>query len=218
MRLNQDLKLERDALSATEQVFEKNAGSEYNNIKQKILESMVEKTLLSAFPSAYVLKNIFVPKKSGGTTEIDVMMINNDGIFLFEAKNINATLKGDWSKNKIVAEYPNGSHIEIDNPVLQNSTHFTHVANLVSKTKPHLIKNIVVLGPDTKVVRPEFMTIPSYAAITTIPSLVYTVNRRAQVSRNILSNEEVKSISEIFETYLGYTDEKMEQHIQNIKH
>ena len=43
----------------------------------------------------YVLRNIYVPKNNGETSEIDVVFITQKGIFVIESKNYSGWIFGD---------------------------------------------------------------------------------------------------------------------------
>ncbi len=42
-----------------------------------------------------VLCNLYIPKQDGSTTEIDLIMINKSGIYVFESKNYSGWIFGD---------------------------------------------------------------------------------------------------------------------------
>jgi hypothetical protein len=42
-----------------------------------------------------LLTNVYLPKKDGSTTEIDLIMIDETGIYVFESKNYSGWIFGD---------------------------------------------------------------------------------------------------------------------------
>lgn len=52
-------------------------------------ERMLYNTLLRKFqiPEKYILRNVYIPTKDGGTSEIDILVVSEKGILVFECKN-----------------------------------------------------------------------------------------------------------------------------------
>ena len=88
---------------------------------------------------AKFLFNIYMPKKDE-TTEIDVLMISQRGIFVFESKNYSGWIFGDDTRKYWYQTLPSGrysSHKEkFYNPVFQNNTHVKYLRSLIGDTVP----------------------------------------------------------------------------------
>lgn len=74
-----------------------------------------------------VLKNIYVPIK-GKTTEIDLLMIHEKGIFVFESKNYSGWIFGDAEQFNWTQALRNGQKNRFYNPIRQNQTHIKALA------------------------------------------------------------------------------------------
>lgn len=70
-----------------------------------------------------ILRNIYVPKDNGETSEIDLVYITQKGIFVFESKNYSGWIFGDGKSMYWTASLPNGQKNRFYNPVKQNRTH-----------------------------------------------------------------------------------------------
>lgn len=115
---------------------------------------------------ARFLYNLYIPKGTGGTTEIDVLMISRKGLFVFESKNYSGWIFGSENQRNWYQTLPKGrgkSHKEaFYNPVMQNRTHMKHLKALLGEDIPmHSIitfsdrctlKNIVLISPDVHVI------------------------------------------------------------------
>lgn len=55
-----------------------------------------------------ILRNIYVPKDNGETSEIDLVYITQKGIFVFESKNYSGWIFGDGKSMYWTASLPNG--------------------------------------------------------------------------------------------------------------
>ncbi len=74
-------------------------------------------------------KNVIVSDKRG-TTEIDVIVVGNSGIFVIEVKDFNAWIFGNKDDEKWTARYVDGSSHQFQNPLRQN---FRHIKALKSR-------------------------------------------------------------------------------------
>lgn len=187
----------------------------YQDFMKAILENRIESELNAHFPNAKILRNVYLPKYDGTTTEIDIMMISNDGIFLIEAKNLAARLDGDWSKEKITAIYESGTSYEILNPIIQNSGHYAHLVKLLSINGKHVVKNIVCIGDTTYY--SISTTIPSYAKICRAGNLAKVIKEKGEYSKGVLSDIQVCNYYETIEAEASKNDAVAEKHINDIR-
>ena len=73
-----------------------------------------------------ILRNIYIPKENGDTSEIDLLYITQKGIFVIESKNYSGWIFGDEKSTNWTASLPNGQKNRFYNPILQNKTHHTN--------------------------------------------------------------------------------------------
>lgn len=89
---------------------------------------------------AKFLFNVYIPKADGTTSEIDVMMICSQGIFVFESKNYSGWIFGSENSKNWYQTLPSGrgkSHKEpFYNPVMQNRSHITHLSAFLEEPIP----------------------------------------------------------------------------------
>lgn len=82
------------------------------------------------------LFNVYIPKDSGKTTEIDVIFLCRKGIFVFESKNYSGWIFGDEKNKNWTQTLPQGrrSHKEhFYNPIRQNAGHIESLLQYVSE-------------------------------------------------------------------------------------
>ena len=70
-----------------------------------------------------VLKNIYIPKDNGETTEIDLIYVTQKGLFVIESKNYSGWIFGDSKSRYWTSCLPNGDHNRFYNPIKQNNSH-----------------------------------------------------------------------------------------------
>lgn len=93
----------------------------------------------------FVLHNVYIPKETGGTAEIDVLFITRKGVFVFESKNYCGYIFGnDKSKYWTVSLYAGKDwlgrsltrKIKFYNPIWQNRTHIKALQRIIDPSIP----------------------------------------------------------------------------------
>lgn len=79
-----------------------------------------------------ILKNIYVPFHNK-TTEIDLLMIHERGIFVFESKNYSGWIFGNADQLYWTQSLQNGDKHKFYNPIRQNRTHIRALAEYLEK-------------------------------------------------------------------------------------
>lgn len=135
---------------------------------------------------AKFLFNLYIPKGENGTTEIDVLMISPNGLFVFESKNYSGWIFGSEHQSKWYQTLPQGrgrSHKEsFYNPIMQNRTHIKHLKALLGENIPmHSIvtfsdrctlKNVQIISSDVHVInRGDVMRVAAMIGLITSATL-----------------------------------------------
>jgi len=165
---------------------------------------------------ARFLFNVYIPKKDGTTSEVDVIMICRYGLFVFESKNYSGWIFGKESQNMWMQTLPSGkgrSHKErFYNPILQNKTHIKHLNMALGRAVPMwsiitfsercTLKQIEVASPDVFVVKRY-----------DVPSLVGDIVR---ANEKVLTEEDVSNIYNRLYPLTQVSWETKLNHINNI--
>lgn len=86
---------------------------------------------------AKFLFNLYIPTYNGKTTEIDIVMISQCGIFVFESKNYSGWIFGDevqkkWTQSLHIG-YGETQKEHFFNPIMQNQYHIDYLQKLINK-------------------------------------------------------------------------------------
>lgn len=110
-----------------------------------------------------ILRNLYVPKDNGETSEIDVVFITQKGIFVIESKNYSGWIFGDEKSPYWTVSLPNKMKNRFYNPVLQNKTHIKWLDKLLGGEIPLFsvivfserceLKKIQVENPDIHIIK-----------------------------------------------------------------
>lgn len=161
---------------------------------------------------AKFLFNTYLPHKNE-TTEIDVIMIAPQGIFVFESKNYSGWIFGHENNKIWYQTLPAGrkSHKEnFFNPIMQNNTHINCLKALVDEKIP--IYSIIVFS--------ERCTLKK---VITTNKDVKVINRRdikhaisSLTTTQVLSQEDITEIYNKLHTYTQVDKSVKLRHIENI--
>lgn len=159
------------------------------------------------------LSNLYLDKGKG-TTEVDLVMINQYGIYVIESKNFTGKVYGD-DRNKNWTQYIKGKKYNFYNPVNQNNIHVNALLRTLNIPKNNFTYSYIVFG-DKSDLKKVSISKPNVKLLQT-----------KDISDNILINQKnidkQLSIEEIDEIYLklrkyAFADEKVkEQHIFDIR-
>lgn len=185
-----------------------------NYIKQVMLERRIEAEITEGFPNAKTIKNAYIPKASGGYSEIDLIALTEKGIFIIESKNLTGKITGSWKDENIFVEHPGGQTFTLMNPIDQNTRHFQALKNILG-FKNDYFRNIVVFGDNSYI--SDYRDIPFFARICKVDQLIKTMNHLADKFNVELAQHQIENIYETLIEFVKKTDEKEREHIKNIQ-
>lgn len=146
-----------------------------------------------------VLRNVYVPKDNGETSEIDVLFITQKGIFVIESKNYSGWVFGNEADRSWTVSLPNGQKSRFYNPIKQNRSHIKWLAKYLANDTPLFsiivfserceLKKVTVESGDVSVVKRD--------------RLYATVRRIWNETEDVFDAEGVDSL---YERLLALTD------------
>jgi hypothetical protein len=165
------------------------------------------------------LFNLYVPKSSSGTTEIDVLLICPKGIFVFESKNYGGWVFGNENHKYWTQTLPSGwngaCHKErFYNPIMQNATHIKHLRHLIDENVP--IRSIIVFS-DRSTLK-EVTLINKEINVINCNNVFSAVNQACKESENdLLTQFEIYNIYNRLYPYTQTTAETRQAHQDNLQ-
>ena len=141
-----------------------------------------------------LMTNLYLPNKDGSTTEIDLIMISETGIYIFESKSYSGWIFGDeksknWTKTQGLQ---NKKEIQFSNPIWQNKGHISALKAVVEIKKDSLYKSYIIFNErctlkNINVTSPNMQVIKRNA-------LTKTIKRDIASAFNLMTAEEVDKI------------------------
>ncbi len=203
-----------ESQASIEKEIEESGNDELNRAKQIVLERKIEGIIKHYFKEAKIIRNAYIPNKSGGYSEIDLLVLANKGIFVIETKNLSGTITGFWEDDMLKIDYKSGQTYDLYNPIKQNSKHFEDLNDLL-KEKTNLFRNIVVFGDYSYLNIKGRM--PRYAGVTKANNLIETLNKVAARYNTFLEQHHIDSLYDALMQFAQKTEKKEKEHLENIK-
>lgn len=160
-----------------------------------------------------VLKNVYVPM-SGKTTEIDMLMIHEKGIFVIESKNYSGWIFGDYNQLNWTQSFSNGEKHKFYNPIKQNRTHIKALAEYLEKPVSEFMSYIVFSERCTlKKVPPD----TSDVIIVRRPHMLKRLRSQIDTMPVKYSHDEIVAMKDKLTNLTNKSTAEKKQHIENIK-
>jgi len=159
-----------------------------------------------------ILNNIYIPY-NGRTSEIDILMINEKGIFVFESKNYSGWIFGSAEQKKWTQSLNKYTKTQFYNPIRQNATHINAISQYLRIDKK-LMKSIIVFSDEC-----VLMKIPQNTEHYTITQSYYLTDVMKQelyYRNNVFSISDIDNIAIALEPLTNVSEEIKQSHIENI--
>ena len=206
--------------SYTESEYYKETGIEYN-------EMITDKGKAGEYSTSVILEkiqgerkfvfNIYIPREDNKTTEIDIIMIHENGIFVVENKNFKGWIIGDETHDQwceITWRGKNQKKYFFYNPIRQNCNHIKNLKKIIGEKE---INSIIVFNNEAqlKKITNSNLDISVINAKSIIPTIVKKLNK----SEITYTKEEIDNIYNELKKYSekNISDEIKEKHIEDIK-
>lgn len=160
-----------------------------------------------------VLKNIYVTYQ-GKTSEIDLLMIHEKGIFVFESKNYSGWIFGNASQLNWTQSLQNGEKHHFYNPIRQNKTHIKALSEYLDMPVSSFISYIVFSE------RCSLKSVPDdtdKVVIVRRPKMLKKLRAYLRSAVNLYSADEVHQLAQKLQPLTNKSEAKKQQHIDDIK-
>ena len=182
--------------------------------KGLIGEDLIADILYETVPGEFqVFRNLYVPYR-GATTELDIVMVHETGIFVFESKNYRGWIYGSMGDLNWTQMFPNRRTRPFYNPVRQNRTHIKALSQYLD-IPSRFFRSCIVFSDEC-----ELRKVPETSALTVITQ-TSELEERLQHSISALPSafrpEEIRDISERLLPLTDADSSVKEKHIERIR-
>lgn len=151
------------------------------------------------------LGNIVLPTKDGKTTEMDLVMIHETGIYVFESKHYKGIIYGNSSDKTWTQYFRTVPNQRFKNPIFQNEYHVQALSAIVSDIP---IYSVVVFSHEDSDVRVQNNN--SGAIVTTTRELENDLRMFLRNKRAFLSADEIERLFSKLSPYSPMQQTKVE--------
>jgi hypothetical protein len=161
-----------------------------------------------------LLTNLYIPKEDGTTTEIDLVLISNTGIYVFESKNFSGWIFGDEKSKNWTQSLPSKQKNQFFNPIWQNNTHINALKNVLDIKDDSLYKNYIVFSERCTLKKISFS---SNVKVIKRDYLLKTIKSDIEFSSKVLAEPEVDKIYNFLQKFSLASDSIKKNHINSLK-
>lgn len=191
---------------------------EYTDAKKDIGsqgEYLIYERLKPLVGNRKFLFNLYIPNGDGKTTEIDVLLIHETGLYVFESKNYSGWIFGS-EKNKnwtqCLKDGKTSNKIQFYNPIKQNEKHIKRLSELLSGEFSCPIYSFIVFSERCELKKIE------------LSSNLHKVIKRNELKHYVpvnsseapLTSDEINGIFELLYPYSQTSEEVRKQHIADV--
>lgn len=163
----------------------------------------------------YYLKNLYVPT-TGGTTEIDLLMLHETGIYVFESKNYSGWIFGKEQDQNWTQTLPGGSHSTFYNPIKQNYSHVKALDRFIGERSAVSIFSYIVFGNDCTFKDIETDRTSTHRLVL-LKDVRSTVQADLEYFDKYYTDEELENLYRILEPLTHADYETKSRHVENIR-
>ena len=161
-----------------------------------------------------VLTNLYLPMK-GKTTEIDLLMLHEKGIFVIESKYYSGWIFGSEAQLKWTQCFRNGRKEHFYNPVKQNRTHIRALAEYLSMPE-EAFSSYVVFSE-----RCTLKKVPRYfdgdITVCHRHKMLCLMRKRIKDAPVVYSHTDIERLAGLLRPLTEVTKEEKQQHIEDLK-
>lgn len=190
----------------------KNSYSCIMHDKGKYGEYLIYKYLLDLPENKKFLFNCYIPKDDDKTSEIDVIMLHDSGIYVFESKNFSGWIFGSENQKYWTQTWRSGQKERFYNPIMQNQSHIKWLKKYLGEQ--YTFHSIVAFSDRCMLAKINLTTARSivinrYDVLKTVTQIVANTGYS-------LSLDEINSIYDKLYPLTQVDAHKKQQHIDDI--
>ena len=186
---------------------------EAHNNKGRYGEYQICQTLDTCAGYKRLLVNIYLPLENGKHTEIDVVMLNETGIFVIESKNYGGWIFGDENSRMWTQVFNNHCKHEFLNPIRQNMGHLKATQKVLAKLRinNNMFHSYIVFGKRCNLDNIQYN--PLKASVINLAQLPYYIELARLSPKGVLIQKDIDKAYKLLACYANPDDSIKAEHI-----
>ena len=160
-----------------------------------------------------VIGNVYVPYK-GGTSEIDIILIHEKGIFVIESKNYSGCILGSVNQQQWTQVFNKKGNFYFYNPIKQNRTHISVLSEYLGIDK-NKMKSYVVFSEDCQLKKVPANT--REYVVTQRNHFLSIIKADIKSRQTLFSKSEIDLLYKKIKLIANVSQKVKNQHIKNIQ-
>ena len=137
------------------------------------------------------LFNVYLPKEDGETTELDVILLHESGIYVFESKNYSGWIFGNEAQRYWTQSLKKNKKSKFFNPIIQNKVHLKWLEHFLAE--PALPVYSYIVFSDRCELKNVTLTSGNHCVIKRC-DILETIRKNAVAVGKQLSSEEIDTL------------------------
>ena len=162
-----------------------------------------------------IMTNLYLPKKDGTTTEVDLIMISETGIYVFESKNYSGWIFGDEKSKNWTQTLESKQKNQFYNPIWQNKGHITALRSAVEIDNEDMYKSYIIFSDRCTLKKINVTSLN--IKVMKRNALIKTIKKDIENSPKYMTIEEVNGLYFKLQKYACVDESIKKAHIENIK-
>lgn len=165
-----------------------------------------------------IITNCYLPKHNGGTTEVDLILIHESGVYVIESKNYSGWIFGSedqpyWTQS-LRSSYGSSQKHRFYNPLMQNQTHIRCLKSILhDRSIPYY--SYIVFGNNCEL--KDIHLTSDFHHIVYSRFLLKEISLHAQSIGRYLTDEQIRDIYNQLLPFTHVTSEQKDQHIASVQ-
>lgn len=166
-----------------------------------------------------IVTNCYIEKNDGSTTELDIVMIHETGIYVFESKNYSGWIFGSeknkyWTQSLHIGKGRTEKH-QFFNPIIQNKVHIKWLKNFLCEYSNISYFSFIVFSQRCSLKRIEIDSKNIFVLNRT--SLIKVIQNVVMQASKTLSHEDIDKIYTLLKSSSQVDYGTQQKHINKIK-
>ncbi|MCR8743817.1 nuclease-related domain-containing protein [Romboutsia lituseburensis] len=178
-------------------------------------EYLVYKEIENLNGNFKVLTNLYIPVDHNRNTEIDMILIHENGIFVIESKNYSGCIYGKEFKKEWLQVLDNGFRKKFYNPIFQNKNHIKHLTNTLKFIEDEDIYSLIIFSERCNLKPIEISN--CFTKVIKRNQLLQTISVILNSTDVVFSKEDIETIYNILIKFTKVSDEVKKKHVEMIK-
>jgi len=204
-------------------VFNKCGYSKETNLKYRQVrfdtglygEYLTYKALDKVKGEKKILANIYIPKKDGKTTELDLLMIHESGLYCIESKNYSGWIFGNEKSRYWTQTLKNRQKNKFYNPIMQNAGHINALKDYLGGLYNNPIISVIVFSErcTLKKINIESKDI----ILLKRDSLTRKLNKAFGLSETVISSQNIDDLYNTLKLRTQVSEVEKQAHIADVR-